>query len=350
MDVTKKAVAAITVGERRREDLGDIAGLADSLARFGLLHPIIVDDAGTLIAGGRRLAAAQRLGWTEIDCRPYGTVTDAERREIELEENLRRKDLTPGERSRKLVELAETAAKADRETYVRTPDVSLRPEEKEARIESAPIPGPLSDSDNGPGQRRGTVGRFSDVPGSLNRVAERIGVPRATIIAAQQHVAAVETHHLPPETPQSVAIDYAKAVAEEPALVPGEPPTLEAAKAVVQVFRSRQDLEREQRRERHLEVQEKTQEAFDTAQRLFGPDPELERLGYVNRFYSLSKPAEAFFRQVDPAVYVPNFGEGEYIHAGGFILDVRRWCDRMEQELKEHTRRALRVVGERGVQ
>jgi ParB family chromosome partitioning protein len=61
-----RRIDEITVGERHRRDMGDIAGLAASMAELGLLHPIVVRPAGTLIAGERRLRAARMLGWTEI--------------------------------------------------------------------------------------------------------------------------------------------------------------------------------------------------------------------------------------------------------------------------------------------
>src|SRR5438132_2687400 len=59
---TPMEVAAIQVGPRHRRDLGDVAGLAASIAEVGLLHPIVVNGAGELIAGGRRLEAAKLLG------------------------------------------------------------------------------------------------------------------------------------------------------------------------------------------------------------------------------------------------------------------------------------------------
>ncbi len=48
----------ITVGERHRRDLGDIAGLAASMAELGLLHPVVVRPDG--IADRRRAAATCR--------------------------------------------------------------------------------------------------------------------------------------------------------------------------------------------------------------------------------------------------------------------------------------------------
>ena len=142
---------AITIGTRRRDDYGDIDGLAASIQKYGLLHPIVIDDEATLIAGGRRLEAVRSLGWESVPVRALGELTDAERDEIELEENLQRKDLTPGERSKTVVRLAETAAAVLRE-------------QAEFRADST----------------QNSVGRPKEA-GSLRDVAERIGVPEATI-------------------------------------------------------------------------------------------------------------------------------------------------------------------------
>ncbi len=163
-EITRMKVSDITIGERRRTEMGDIAGLAKSIQEFGLLHPIIVDDEGVLIAGGRRLAAMQRLGFEDVPVRRWQTLGADDRRIIELEENLQRKDLTAYERSRNLTELAETAAKVDREEF--------RPESGQ-KVAHRPVE-----------------------PGSLARVAERIDVPKQTIHDAQKHVAAAERYPL----------------------------------------------------------------------------------------------------------------------------------------------------------
>jgi ParB family chromosome partitioning protein len=60
------AVTDIVLGVRHRKDLGNIEGLAKSIAEVGLLHPIVVRPDGVLIAGERRLAAYRHLGWTDI--------------------------------------------------------------------------------------------------------------------------------------------------------------------------------------------------------------------------------------------------------------------------------------------
>jgi len=60
------AIADIQVGDRIRQDLGDLEGLQRSIARLGLLMPIAVTPDGRLLAGLRRLRACQALGWTAI--------------------------------------------------------------------------------------------------------------------------------------------------------------------------------------------------------------------------------------------------------------------------------------------
>lgn len=98
-EVGKIKVADIIVGERMREDkdLGDIDELAASIKQNGLIHPIVVntrkDGKYDLIAGGRRMAAITQLGWTETIVRFYENLNANERELIELEENIKRKDL-----------------------------------------------------------------------------------------------------------------------------------------------------------------------------------------------------------------------------------------------------------------
>jgi ParB family chromosome partitioning protein len=82
--------------EFRPEDLAD---LESSLRTSGLLQPISVrpSQAGPgyeLIAGERRLRAAQRLGWTEIDA-VVRVIDDRDLLSLALVENLQRADLNP---------------------------------------------------------------------------------------------------------------------------------------------------------------------------------------------------------------------------------------------------------------
>lgn len=103
------SVQDINTSDRIRSEMGDIDGLANSIKEDGLINPILLDlDGGKprLIAGERRLRALTRLGYKEL--RHYNPVTrqgefilvDEARRDplrlaaIELEENVKRKELT----------------------------------------------------------------------------------------------------------------------------------------------------------------------------------------------------------------------------------------------------------------
>jgi len=83
----------IIVGERARKDMGDINELRNSIARNGLIHPVVVDDKYNLLAGERRLRALKELGW-KVPIRLLSDLGPLEKLEVELEENLRRKEFT----------------------------------------------------------------------------------------------------------------------------------------------------------------------------------------------------------------------------------------------------------------
>jgi ParB family chromosome partitioning protein len=87
----------IRIGKRVRKDTGDILTLMNSLKKYGQLNPVIVDSDYELIAGYRRLEAAKRLGWSSIKVLVVDNPTDVEKLELELEENLQRKELSQEE-------------------------------------------------------------------------------------------------------------------------------------------------------------------------------------------------------------------------------------------------------------
>lgn len=88
----------IQVIDRQRIDLGDIPDLADSIRKYGLIQPVVVDQNKRLIAGGRRLAAHVHLGLANIDVVFRETMSVDELHELELEENVRRKEMSWQER------------------------------------------------------------------------------------------------------------------------------------------------------------------------------------------------------------------------------------------------------------
>jgi ParB family chromosome partitioning protein len=89
----------IKVRKRVRKSLGDLTALMDSMRKYGLLQPIVVDPDYTLLAGYRRLEAAKQLGWKTIPVVVVNRTEEIDHLEIELEENIQRKDFTLDELS-----------------------------------------------------------------------------------------------------------------------------------------------------------------------------------------------------------------------------------------------------------
>jgi ParB/RepB/Spo0J family partition protein len=85
-------IEKITVSDRRRIDLGNLDELASSIARHGLLHPIIVTKDLRLVAGERRFRACQKLHWKEIPIQWFEETDEYTLEAVELEENTRRLD------------------------------------------------------------------------------------------------------------------------------------------------------------------------------------------------------------------------------------------------------------------
>ncbi len=83
---------------RQRKDIGEIKKLAESIEAYGQIQHIVVTRNMELIAGGRRLAACIVGGLQAQIC--YSDEMDSLiLQEMELEENVQRKQLTPAEES-----------------------------------------------------------------------------------------------------------------------------------------------------------------------------------------------------------------------------------------------------------
>lgn len=81
--------------------------LKDSISEKGIIQPVIVrpvEDGFELIAGERRLRAAQELGYEEIPA-IIKDVTDADSLEIALIENIQREELNPVEEANAYMDL-----------------------------------------------------------------------------------------------------------------------------------------------------------------------------------------------------------------------------------------------------
>lgn len=86
----KISIADIKIHKRAREEVLEIEELAESIKRFGLLNPIIVDTNYILVAGYRRLEAVKRLGWSSIDANIIEIKDGISALELEIEENIQR--------------------------------------------------------------------------------------------------------------------------------------------------------------------------------------------------------------------------------------------------------------------
>jgi ParB/RepB/Spo0J family partition protein len=87
---------------RKSMDPQDLVALQASLAQQGMMHPVIVEPLPNktrgfryrLVAGYRRTAAAQALGWTHVPARVLTTpLTDEERTVLQMTENLQRESM-----------------------------------------------------------------------------------------------------------------------------------------------------------------------------------------------------------------------------------------------------------------
>lgn len=89
---------------RVRSDLGKIKDLAASIKQFGQLQPIVINRNMELICGGRRLEACREAKVKALVIFK-DTLDPLTMREMELEENIQRKSLTPAEELTAVAEL-----------------------------------------------------------------------------------------------------------------------------------------------------------------------------------------------------------------------------------------------------
>lgn len=95
----------IQVGKRFREDLGDIDELVASIQEKGLIQPLCVNEDMQLLAGGRRHAALTRAGVVDVPVLVRAGSDEADAREIELMENIHRKEMTWQEQAKLTAEI-----------------------------------------------------------------------------------------------------------------------------------------------------------------------------------------------------------------------------------------------------
>jgi len=92
--IVRIAIGEIKINDNRREAVAErVKALAQSMAEIGLLNPITVDQAKTLIAGLHRLEAAKLLNWTEIEC-TIRNLNSLQAELAEIDENFIRSNLS----------------------------------------------------------------------------------------------------------------------------------------------------------------------------------------------------------------------------------------------------------------
>ena len=103
-EYAKLLVSQIVVNReaRQRKTVGTVQDLADSIQRVGQINPITVTRDGVLIAGERRLEACKLISMDyKISVRYVDELDSTELQLIELEENLKRAELSWQDQCRK---------------------------------------------------------------------------------------------------------------------------------------------------------------------------------------------------------------------------------------------------------
>lgn len=258
----KVRISEIVVGERRRDDMGNIQELADSIKKYGLLHPVVIDEQKRLVAGGRRLEACKLLGWEEIPVTFLGELSEKQLREIELEENLQRKDLTEYEKSKNLVEI-----------------VAIKREQAKTISQNDIVSGGNTFCPT-VGQK---IGHRPKRPDSLRSIAKELDIPVQTLVDAHQHVQAVEKYPELEQLPKMQAIQTAKKLDALPPEV--KPKVIETLKTAAQTEIKPDKTPEEEERAAQLVKAQK----FKT---------DVDRL--IDRLHLLSKyPPPTYFQGMD---------------------------------------------------
>jgi len=116
----------IVIPERVRQQLGDVPALARSIHESGLLHPVVVRPDNVLIAGARRLAAVQLLGWESVPVTVVENLEEAGRAlRAEADENTCREPLNAEEQvdlSERLRPFVEAEARERQQKAIRARD------------------------------------------------------------------------------------------------------------------------------------------------------------------------------------------------------------------------------------
>jgi ParB-like chromosome segregation protein Spo0J len=170
-DVERVPIRDIRVGDRTRAEYRHIEQLAESLRRIGMLNPVTVTTDLRLIAGGRRLKAAERCGWDDVPVVRVAALDEALLALVaERDENTCREPLSP----------SESVALGKRIEAIEGPAAKERQESTRSK----------------PGQKVGKGGAKLAPPKNKgktrDKVAEAVGMGRTTYDKAKQVSEAAE--------------------------------------------------------------------------------------------------------------------------------------------------------------
>ena len=71
----------------RRHTKKQIGQIANSIKAFGFTNPVLIDDAGTILAGHGRVAAAKLLGMKQVPCVRLSDMSTSQKRAYVLADN-----------------------------------------------------------------------------------------------------------------------------------------------------------------------------------------------------------------------------------------------------------------------
>jgi hypothetical protein len=127
-----KTIALLDIkdtGPRRDHGTIEFKELKESIERLGLLEPLVINQNQRLLCGRRRFQALRELGIKEVEFKLVKTKDILEEFDISLDENIKRKNLTPIEEAQ--------ALEARKEIYERLhPETKRGGDRKSDRIKS----------------------------------------------------------------------------------------------------------------------------------------------------------------------------------------------------------------------
>ena len=87
--IERRATAALIpyAANSRQHSPAQISQIAASIKEFGFTNPVLIDGEDGIIAGHRRVMAAQALGMAEVPCIVLAHLSDAQRRAYVIADN-----------------------------------------------------------------------------------------------------------------------------------------------------------------------------------------------------------------------------------------------------------------------